>query len=99
MSLKLIPNESVPAEGKKQNKTFNPGGGMKKSAANSKGTPSDGPSLKELCLRLVHFVNRGGRYTFEQVDDIIVSLQHGILKLQKKKQDILRNKTKRRKAQ
>lgn len=87
MSLKLIPHESVPVEaneGKKQKKTFNPSGAMR--------APTDGPSLKELCLRLVHFVNRGGKYTFEQVDDIIVSLQHGILNLQKRKQEILHKK-------
>lgn len=90
MSLKLIPNESLPVERKKHTMAFNPGNAIKKEGG-------DSFSFKELCLRLIHFVNRGSKYSLQQVDDIIVSLQHGVLKLQKKKQEILHQKIKRKK--
>lgn len=86
MSLKLIPVEKCAngAGGQKQ-KHFNPGNKIKKTGG--KNTP-----LKDICLRLVHFINRGGKFTFEQIDELIISMQHSILNLQKKKQDILKNK-------
>lgn len=85
--MKLIPVEmSCQAEatmGKKQKqKYFNPGHKIKKQNP-----------LKGICLRLVHFINRGTKFTYEQIDDLIMSLQHVILNLQRTKQEILRNKT------
>lgn len=92
MALKLIPVEGAPgggcAQGKKQ-KHFNPGNKIKKGA--SRGGQSG--SLKHICLRLVHFINRGGKFTYEQIDDLIMGLQHSILNLQKKKQDILKKRS------
>lgn len=91
MSLKLIPVEETAGNGElgfsKKQKHFNPGTKTKKKIGNKEST------LKSMCHRLVHYINRGGRYTFEQIDDLIVSMQHSILNLQKKKQEILRNKS------
>ncbi|MBI5413492.1 hypothetical protein HZA42_04060 [Candidatus Peregrinibacteria bacterium] len=89
MSLKLIPVEkpaNVPSGPGKKQKSFNPGNKIKKN--------DDGKdhSLKGICLRLIHFINRGSKFTYEQIDDIIISMQHSILRLQKKKQELLRNK-------
>lgn len=100
MTLKLIPVEhgpkdESPAAGlrdKKNKKNFNPGSKLKVQSANSE----DG--LKSLCLRLVHFINRGSRFTYEQVDELITGMHHSILKLQKKKQEILKQKDSRKKG-
>ena len=87
MSLKPIPVESTPPSGQKQ-KHFNPGSTLKKHRA-------DG-TLKHLCLRLIHFVNRGSRFTFEQIDELIMSLERSILSLRKKKQEMMRKKNRAR---
>lgn len=85
MTLKLIPVEhSGNGQGKKQ-KHFNPGNKMKRNGQKDSG-------LKNICLRLVHFINRGSRFTYEQIDEIIMGLQQSILRLQKKKQEILKNR-------
>ncbi len=88
MSLKLIPTETGnhgEANGKdisrRNGKQFNPGNKIKKNS-----------SLKVMCLKLVHFINRGSRFTYEQIDELIMGMQSSILGLQKKKQEILKNK-------
>lgn len=89
MSLKLIPVEkpaNMPGGPGKKQKSFNPGNKIKK---NGQGKDH---SLKGICLRLVHFINRGSKFTYEQIDDIIISMQQSILRLQKKKQEILKNR-------
>lgn len=90
MYLKIIPTEELDEKcasdpRKKTNKkSFNP---------SRKIEQEDGDAgLRSMCLRLVHFINRGSRYTYEQVDEIIIGLHQSILKLQKKKQNILKNK-------
>lgn len=96
MSLKLIPVETLRNEngnGKERSasshkqKSFNPGSRIKK-----EGNGKTGP-LKNICLRLVHFINRGGKFTYQQIDDLILGMQSSILNLQKKKQEVMRNKT------
>jgi len=72
---------AVTAGKKQKQKYFNPGQKIKK----------ENP-LKGICLRLVHFINRGTKFSYEQIDDLIMSLQHVILNLQRTKQEILRNK-------
>lgn len=85
MSLKLIPVEhSGNGRGKKQ-KHFNPGGKIKENGHKEN-------SLKSICLRLVHFINRGSKFTYQQIDELIMALQRSILNLQKKKQEILKNR-------
>lgn len=85
MTLKLIPVEPTSnGHGKKQ-KHFNPGGKIK-------GNGHKDGSLKNICLRLVHFINRGSRFTYEQIDELIMALQRSILRLQKKKQEILKKR-------
>ena len=88
MSLKEIPSEpQVPSTlqfaGQKQ-KGFNPGNKIKKAEGSN--------PLKVICLRLVHFINRGSKFTYDQIDEIIGALQHSILSLQKKKQEMLKEK-------
>lgn len=85
MSLKLIPVEPGSAGRGKKQKHFNPGGKIK-------GNGHKETSLKNICLRLVRFINRGSRFTYEQIDELIMSLQQSILRLQKKKQEILKNR-------
>lgn len=90
MTLKLIPVENFGASensqnGKKQ-KSFNPGNRIRK---NSK---SDGGGLKNICLRLVHFINRGSKFTYHQIDELIMGLQRSILSLQKKKHEMMKRK-------
>lgn len=87
MTLKLIPVEhgckdAGPQACGKQ-KSFNPGGRISKKNKDN--------SLKNICMRLVHFINRGSKFTYQQVDDLIINLQHSVLNLQKKKQEIMRN--------
>lgn len=92
MTLKLIPVEES-SDGKKlagrpgKQKSFNPGNRLRK---NSKG--DSGGGLKNICLRLVHFINRGSKFTYEQIDELIMSLQRSILSLQKKKHEMMRRK-------
>lgn len=93
MSLKQIPFEeeaknaghkkSGHAGHGKRHRHFNPGSGMHKAAAH------DSPSLKSICLKLVHFINRGSKFSYEQLDELIVYLHHSIIKLQKKKHELL----------
>lgn len=88
MSLKEIPHESqLPSTlqfaGQKQ-RGFNPGNKIKKAEG--------GNPLKRICLRLVHFINRGSKFTYDQIDELIGSLQQSILSLQKKKQEMLKGK-------
>lgn len=87
MTLKLIPIEStIHGNSSGRHKHFNPGNKIKKN-----GKKKD-TILKNICLRLVRFINRGSRFTYEQIDDLIVAMHHSILNLQKKKQDILKKK-------
>lgn len=92
MSLKLIPLELPGREGSRKQKNWNPGHKIAKT--NAKGKNGASP-LKSLCLRLIHFVNRGSRFTYEQIDELILTLHHAILNLQKKKQEILRKRHKK----
>lgn len=87
MTLKLIPVESR-NENRKKQKHFNPGNKMKKKM------PQEMGILKNICLRLVHFVNRGGKYTYNQIDELIMSLQRTILSLQRQKHEILKKQKK-----
>lgn len=72
-------------------KQFNPGAQIKQ----AKKTSHDTSRLKELCLRIARFVNRGGKFSYEQVDDLITGMQSGILSLQRKKQQILVHRAQR----
>ncbi len=88
MSLKEIPTEpqlpsTLQFAGQKQ-KGFNPGNKIKKAEG--------GNPLKTICLRLVHFINRGSKFTYDQIDELIGALHQSILSLQKKKQEMLRQK-------
>ncbi|MEK7523735.1 MAG: hypothetical protein AAB588_01765 [Patescibacteria group bacterium] len=91
MSLKPIPVEphspASPNQRKKQ-KYFNPGHKIKNNGEQKEG------SLKGICLRLIHFVNRGSRFTYEQIDELIMSMQKSILNLQKLRQKTLKKKKK-----
>ena len=97
MSLKLIPTEEAgkndfSQNGKKQ-KHFNPGNKLSHSTHGKNGASNahDG-SLKSMCLKLVHFINRGSKFTYEQIDEVIIHMQRSILALQKKKQEVLKKK-------
>jgi len=86
MSLKLIPVEEKAAGGAgKKQKHFNPGNKIKS-------TGDTDFSLKTLCLRIVHFINRGSRFTYQQIDDLIMVLHRMILKLQKRKEEMAKKK-------
>lgn len=93
MSLRLIPTEEPATSAhnavakNKSKKNFNPGSKL------TKETASHDVGLKAICLRLVHFVNRGSRYSYEQVDEIIGGLHQSILGLQKKKLELLKKRT------
>ncbi len=94
MTLKLIPVEETDknSNGNKQKqKHFNPGQKIKDHSPNKEG------SLKHICLKLVHFINRGGRFTYQQIDELIMGMQKSILTLQKKKQETLKRKFKNQK--
>lgn len=106
MSLKLIPVEKQteePSDVAKQ-KGFNP---LQKRLHNEAKKTSKlqevtlqqqkDSGLKNVCMRLVHYINRGSRFTYEQVDELIVSLHRGILGLQKKKQEIIQKNGKKNK--
>ena len=92
MTLKLIPVENISrrdgTHSEKKQKHFNPGNQMRKNGG------SEGSPLKNICLRLVHFINRGSRFTYQQIDELIVALHRSILSLQKKKQEMMRRKQK-----
>lgn len=88
MSLKLIPVEETPRETRakqKHLKHFNPGNGIKN-------TEQKHFSLKDICLKIIRFINRGSRFTYEQIDELIESLQRSILNLQKRKQELIKEK-------
>ncbi len=91
MSLKLIPFEKPIGEKNKKQKYFNPGTHIKKPEA------TKSPVIKSLCLRLVHFINRGGSFTYQQIDELIDAMQRVILNLQHQKHDIIQKKEKKRK--
>ena len=93
MTLKLIPFElfsnssEKKAKGDPRFKSFNPGNKIKKNKI------SDLQSgFKNICLKLIHYINRGSHFTYEQIDDLIMHLHRGILVLQKKKQELLKSK-------
>lgn len=93
MTLKPIPVEphstaSSSVGQRKKQKYFNPGHKIKNSAEQKEGSHS----LKGICLRLIHFVNRGSRFTYEQIDELIMSMQKSILNLQKLRQETLKKK-------
>lgn len=91
MTLRAIPTEEGAEEPQdKKQKKFNPAGNLKNL---KKEQPHDG-SLKTICMRIVHFINRGSKHTYEQLDELIMTMQRSILSLQKKKQEILRQKNK-----
>lgn len=56
------------------------------------GSPShhDEHFLKNICLHFVHFINRGTKYTIQQIDELIMGLQRSVIRLQKKKHQLLR---------
>lgn len=89
MALKQVPMETngngQHFQGKKQ-KHFNPGNKIKKKSDGATGT------LKNICLKLIHFINRGSRFTYEQIDELIMAMQRTILNLQKRKQEIIKRK-------
>lgn len=94
MTLKQIPIEDP--EGQRAKKTrgakhFNPGQRISPTAEKSV-NQSNGVSLKEVCVHLVHFINRGSRYSVEQLEKIISDLQRSVLTLQKKKTEMVRTK-------
>lgn len=97
MSLKLIPTEEAGKNGFSQNgkkqKHFNPGNKLKRNdnGKNDVSGAHDG-SLKNICLKLVHFINRGSKFTYEQIDELIIGMQRSVLALQKKKQEAMRKK-------
>ena len=105
MTLKLIPTESAGKNGFFQNgkkqKHFNPGNKLKNNGGGKNGgNGTDGnsdSSLKNICLKLVHFINRGSRFTYEQIDEVIIHMQRSILALQKKKQEVLKRKIRNKK--
>lgn len=96
MTLKLIPTEEAGKNGFSQNgknkKHFNPGNKLKR-AGNGKNAAHDG-TLKNICLKLVHFINRGSKFTYQQIDELIMNMQRSVLALQKKKQEVMRKKIK-----
>lgn len=77
--------DSSPAGSNKKQKHFNPGDKLKRKKNENGG-------LKEVCLKLVHFINRGGSFTYQQIDELIMSMQHSVLNLQKKKREIIEKK-------
>lgn len=89
MALKLIPvesgNERGNVDGQKKHKSFNPGNKIRVKRGKNK-------SLKDICLQLVHFINRGSKFTYQQIDELIMGMQRSVLSLQQKKQEILKNK-------
>ena len=102
MTLKLIPTEETGKNaffqnGKKQ-KHFNPGNKLKNHGGGKNGANgSHDGTLKSVCLKLVHFINRGSRFTYEQIDEVIIHMQRSILALQKKKQEVLKKKIRNKK--
>ncbi|MBI4994166.1 hypothetical protein HZC21_00770 [Candidatus Peregrinibacteria bacterium] len=92
MTLKLIPTEEAGKNDFRQNgkrqKHFNPGDKLNRERAGKDG------SLKHICLKLVHFINRGSRFTYQQIDELIMGMQKSILSLQKKKQEAIKRKLK-----
>lgn len=85
MTLKLIPLEPGAENNRsKKQKHFNPGNRIKR--------PGKEHSLKAICLKLVHFINRGSRFTAQQIDELIESLHRSILNLQKKKQELMKRR-------
>lgn len=92
MTLKIIPTEEAGSNdfcqnGKRQ-KHFNPGNKIKDKKASKDG------SLKNICLKLVHFINRGSKFTYQQIDELIMGMQKSVLSLQKKKQEAMKKKIK-----
>lgn len=85
MTLRPIPVENNGPHTKNK-KQFNPGQQIKKRNG------AHHLSLKTICLRLVAFINRGSRFTFQQIDEIIMTLHHAILSLQKRKQEMVKKK-------
>lgn len=92
MSLKQIPNEGIfgidHAHGGKTCKHFNPGNKIKKQEKVENGAFS----LKTICMELVHYINRGSKYTSQQVDELIHRMQRGVVGLQKTKHEMLEKK-------
>ncbi|MBP9717690.1 hypothetical protein KBD59_00115 [Candidatus Gracilibacteria bacterium] len=88
MSLKQIPNEGERKDNRAEQKSakhFNPGNQIKQ-------VPNGAFSLKSICLELVHYINRGSKYSYEQVDELIHRLQRGVIGLQKTKHEMLLQK-------
>lgn len=86
MSLKEIPVENPSRSGQMEH--FNPGSRLKKKNKKESG------SLKELCLKLIGYINRGRRYTYDQIDELVMGMHRSILDLQKKKHQILKKRRK-----
>jgi hypothetical protein len=92
--LKQVPLEEVfeikPISGtststKQKSKKFEP------ELKNTNNKSSHGDRLvRKICIRFIGFVNRGKKFTFEQIDDLILGLQRVILHLQKQKHTLLR---------
>lgn len=101
MTLKLIPVERGSSNGSgaafcpnnkqgKRQKYFNPGHQLSKKNCEKEA------SLKNICFRIVHFINRGSKFTYQQIDDLIMAMEHTVLGLQKKKREIIEKKRKGR---
>lgn len=97
MTLKLIPVERASNNGngafcqnnekrKRSQKNFNPGHQI------SKKNREKDKSLKNVCFRIIHFINRGSKFTYQQIDDLIMAMEHTVLGLQKKKREIIERK-------
>jgi hypothetical protein len=91
MTLKLIPverssetsafNNDVQPKSKRQSKNY----AQKKNRNSNK-------SSKNICFRIVDFINRGSKFTCEQMDELILNMQRSIVNLQKKKREIIEEK-------
>ncbi|PIQ78493.1 hypothetical protein COV82_00890 [Candidatus Peregrinibacteria bacterium CG11_big_fil_rev_8_21_14_0_20_46_8] len=92
MTLKPIPHESLAKSeqkkhsNRKKNKNFNP---------KVSNTSSD-TTLKTIVSGLVRFVNRGSKYTVEQIDDLIMAMQRSIIRLQKEKHSIMQKRERKK---
>ena len=99
MTLKLIPVEPT-SETRVFNNDAQPRDKHPTGNHTQKKNKNSGKSLKNICFKIVHFINRGGKFTYEQMDELILSMQRSIVNLQKKKREIIEEKhRKARKSQ
>lgn len=91
MTLKLIPVEPT-SETRAFNNDAQPKGKLQRGNNAPKKNKNSGKSLKNICFKIVHFINRGSKFTYEQMDELILSMQRSIVNLQKKKREIIEQK-------